>query len=115
MDPISKRISIRSLTIVRREFVHCWTSSRRPSPLRTRFWDYGGGLVGYGHYHYRYASGRTGEYFMIGIGNRKRYIAIYANAADGDRYLVETFQRSPARVQNWQELYRGAGSRFDFR
>ena len=51
--------------------------------LSCRLWEYGGGVIGFGHYHYRYATGRTGEYFMIGIGNRKRYVAIYANAADG--------------------------------
>lgn len=54
-------------------------------------WPIGDGIIGYGHYHYRYASGRTGEFFMIGLGNRKRYIALYANAADGDRYLAESF------------------------
>jgi hypothetical protein len=54
-------------------------------------WPIGDGIIGYGHYHYRYASGRTGEFFVIGLGNRKRYIALYANAADGGRYLAESF------------------------
>lgn len=60
--------------------------------LPSELWTYGGGVVGFGRYHYRYATGRTGEFFMIGVGNRKRYVAIYANAADGDRYLTETFK-----------------------
>jgi hypothetical protein len=59
--------------------------------LQRRVWDYGGGVIGYGRYHYRYASGREGEFFMIGVGNRKRYVSIYSNAVDGDRYLVESF------------------------
>ena len=29
---------------------------------------------------------------MIGISNRKRYVAIYANAADGTGYLTEVFK-----------------------
>ena len=60
--------------------------------LPCRLWDYGGGVIGFGHYHYRYATGRTGEFFMIGVGNRKRYVAIYANAADGTKYLTEAFE-----------------------
>jgi hypothetical protein len=60
--------------------------------LAPQFWEYGGGVIGYGRYHYRYATGREGEFFMVGVGNRKRYVAIYANAADGERYLTEVFQ-----------------------
>ncbi len=26
--------------------------------LPCRVWDYGNGVIGYGHYHYRYATGR---------------------------------------------------------
>jgi hypothetical protein len=55
-------------------------------------WSYGDGVVGFGHYHYRYASGREGEFFMIGVANRKRYVSIYANGADGDRYLTDSFR-----------------------
>ena len=29
---------------------------------------------------------------MIGVGNRKRYVAIYWNCADGTRYLTESFK-----------------------
>lgn len=64
--------------------------------LSRQLWSYGGGVIGLGHYHYRYASGREGEFFMMGVGDRKRYIAIYANGAiaDGfeDGYLAESFK-----------------------
>jgi len=60
--------------------------------LPIRLWDYSGGVIGYGHYHYRYASGRTGEFFMIGVSSRKRYVAIYTNAASGQGYLAETYE-----------------------
>jgi uncharacterized protein YdhG (YjbR/CyaY superfamily) len=59
--------------------------------LARRLWAYGDGIVGFGHYHYRYASGREGESFMIGVCNRKRYVAIYCNCADGTGYLAESF------------------------
>jgi hypothetical protein len=59
--------------------------------LPRRLWPYGDGIIGFGSYHYRYASGREGESFMIGVCNRKRYVAIYCNCADGERYLAASF------------------------
>lgn len=59
--------------------------------LPRRLWPYGTGIIGFGSYHYRYASGREGESFMIGVCNRKRYVAIYCNCADGERYLAASF------------------------
>lgn len=83
-----------ALPVPRQERIrHVMDVIERAAPgLPWRLWEYAGGVVGYGTYRYRYASGRTGEFFMCGVGNRKRYVAIYANAADGDRYLVETFE-----------------------
>lgn len=67
-------------------------SSRQPNLGFPALWKYGDGVIGFGHYHYRYASGREGEFFIIGVCNRKRYISIYANGADGERYLAESFK-----------------------
>jgi hypothetical protein len=55
-------------------------------------WNHGEGVIGFGHYHYRYASGREGEFFMIGVANRKRYVSIYSNRANGERYLPDSFR-----------------------
>jgi hypothetical protein len=50
------------------------------------------GMVGYGHYHYRYASGREGDWFQIGLANRKTGISLYvvAESEDGG-YLAERY------------------------
>jgi hypothetical protein len=65
----------------------------RAAPDEPRaLWPYGDGVIGYGHYHYRYASGREGEFFMIGVANRKRYVSIYSNCADGGQYLTNSFR-----------------------
>lgn len=92
MDEVARYLSTipESRLVKVRHFMEV-ISTAEPA-LALKYWDYAGGLVGYGHYHYRYASGRTGEYFMVGIGSRQKYIAIYANAADGHQYLVETFR-----------------------
>ena len=38
---------------------------------------WGSSLVGFGSYHYRYASGREGEFFLTGFSPRKSALTIY--------------------------------------
>ena len=38
---------------------------------------WGGSMVGFGSYHYRYASGRQGDYFKVGFAPRKANLTIY--------------------------------------
>jgi Domain of unknown function (DU1801) len=46
-------------------------------------------IIGYGSYHYRYASGREGDWFPVGLANQKQYVSLYICAADEDGYLAE--------------------------
>ena len=50
------------------------------------------GFLGYGRYHYRYASGREGDWMKIGIANNKRYISLYCCAADERGYVAERYR-----------------------
>lgn len=43
--------------------------------LKPKMW--GGSMIGYGRYRYRYESGREGEYFMTGFSPRKANCTIY--------------------------------------
>jgi hypothetical protein len=47
------------------------------------------GLIGYGRYHYRYATGRQGEAAILGLSSRKAYISVYAMGGDGEEYVAE--------------------------
>ena len=38
---------------------------------------WGDSLVGFGQYHYRYASGREGDFFLTGFSPRKSALAVY--------------------------------------
>ena len=38
---------------------------------------WGPGIVGFGKYHYRYASGREGDSLVVGFAPRKRNLVIY--------------------------------------
>jgi hypothetical protein len=42
-----------------------------------RMW--GESIVGFGQYHYKYASGREGDWFEVGFSPRKRNLTIYLN------------------------------------
>ena len=38
---------------------------------------WGTSIIGFGQYHYRYASGREGEFFEVGFAPRKRALTLY--------------------------------------
>jgi len=38
---------------------------------------WGPSLVGFGNYHYKYASGREGEFFRVGFSPRKNALTVY--------------------------------------
>lgn len=48
-----------------------------------RMW--GASIVGFGSYHYRYESGREGDWFLTGFSPRKRDLTLYI-VAGFDRY-----------------------------
>jgi uncharacterized protein YdhG (YjbR/CyaY superfamily) len=50
------------------------------------------GMLGYGKFHYKYASGREGDWMKIGIANNKRYISLYCCAADEKGYVAERYR-----------------------
>ena len=50
------------------------------------------GMLGYGAYHYKYASGREGDWFKIGLASNKNYISIYACAVVDGGYVAEAYK-----------------------
>ena len=48
---------------------------RRATGKRAKMW--GPSIVGYGSYHYRYASGREGEFLITGFSPRKQALTVY--------------------------------------
>ncbi len=48
---------------------------RRATGKRARMW--GPSIVGYGSYHYRYASGGEGDFMITGFSPRKRALTVY--------------------------------------
>ena len=54
------------------------TSGMGPSPL-----------IGYGKYHYKYASGREGDWFTVGLASGKSDYALHICVGGEGGYLVE--------------------------
>jgi hypothetical protein len=51
------------------------------------------GMIGYGRYHFRYPTGREGDWCLLGVASHKRYISFYVvaeNATGG--YLAEAYR-----------------------
>ncbi|MBX3050334.1 MAG: DUF1801 domain-containing protein [Caldilineaceae bacterium] len=46
---------------------------------------WGASIVGFGEYHYKYASGRAAEWFLVGFSPRKQNLTLYIMAGF-DRY-----------------------------
>jgi len=58
------------------------------------------GMLGYGPFRYRYASGREGEACKLSIASNAAYISLYCYAADAQGYVAERYvERLPkARI-----------------
>src|SRR3954467_9268286 len=54
-------------------------------------------IIGYGKYHYKSASGREGEWLLIGLAAAKNYYSLHICATDKDGYLAE---RNAAKLGN---------------
>lgn len=50
------------------------------------------GMLGYGKYHYKYKSGREGNWMAIGVANNKQYISLYCTLADDTGYVAEKYK-----------------------
>ncbi|MCL1035720.1 DUF1801 domain-containing protein [Shewanella submarina] len=49
---------------------------------------WGDSLVGFGQYHYRYESGREGDFFRTGFASRKAGMSIYLMACGMDQHQL---------------------------
>lgn len=47
------------------------------------------GMIGYGTYHYKYASGREGDWPIIALASQKNYISVYVCASQDGKYCAE--------------------------
>ena len=49
-------------------------------------------MIGYGPFHYRYASGREGDAHLLALSPRKNYISLYVLCTTDGAYLAESYR-----------------------
>lgn len=59
----------------RKEIKKVGAMMRRATGARPKLW--GTSIVGYGRYHYDYASGRSGDWMLTGYSPRKQALTVY--------------------------------------
>jgi hypothetical protein len=50
-----------------------------------------GRMIGYGPFHYRYATGREGDATLIALAAQKRYVSLYVLCSIDGGYLAERY------------------------
>ena len=55
-------------------------------------------IIGYGQVHYRYASGRQGDWFIIGLAAHKSYLSLYVCGQGQKGYLLDDYRGKLGRV-----------------
>lgn len=66
------------------------------------------GMLGYGTYHYRYPSGREGDWVLVALASNKRYISLYVTATSADgRYLAEAYAERMPKASIGRSCIRG--------
>jgi hypothetical protein len=58
-------------------------------PDKPMMW--GGSIIGFGQYHYKYESGREGDFFKTGFSPRKNALSVY---------IMDGFERFPEQMKN---------------
>ena len=58
------------------------------------------GMIGYGKYHYKYASGREGDWITVALASQKNYISVYVCSMDetGKQYIAEKYKGELGKV-----------------
>jgi hypothetical protein len=92
MKPTTPDQYIASLPADRRDAIlalHAAIRKTVPKLIPEIMMGMGSPVIGYGKYHYKSASGREGDWFLIGLCAGKSYYSLHICAADKGGYLVE--------------------------
>lgn len=51
------------------------------------------GMLAYGPFHYKYASGREGDWCAIALASQKNYISLYVCMTEKNQYIAELYKK----------------------
>ena len=56
-------------------------------------------IIGYGEFRYTNSSGKTVEWFMVGLAAQKNYLSMYVNSVDDDGYVLAQYKDRLGKVK----------------
>ncbi len=71
---------------------------RKAVPKLKPYLAYNGSMIGYGAYHYKYASGREGDCPIIAISSRAQYISLYVLGHRNGKSLADSAKAKLGKV-----------------
>ena len=71
---------------------------RKAAPRLKPFMAYSGTIIGYGPYHYKYATGREGDTSIVGLSSRAQYISLYICGHRNGRTIAEAAKSRLGKV-----------------
>jgi hypothetical protein len=77
--PADRRVTIKTLD----------AAIRKAAPRLKPFVAYKGTILGYGPYHYKYASGLEGDAPIVGLSSRKAYVSLYIGGTRQGKTIAE--------------------------
>lgn len=95
-DPVEEYID--SLEDDRKVIVQALDKLIQSSGLKLERKMWGPKIIGYGQYHYRYASGTEGDWFIAGLASQKNYVSLYLCAANDEGYVAEQYKEQLGKV-----------------
>jgi hypothetical protein len=90
MKPTTPREYFAALSEPRRtELQALHTAIRKSAPKLKPYVAYSGTMIGYGRYHYKYASGREGDCPIVALSSRVHAISLYVSGHRDGKSLAE--------------------------
>jgi hypothetical protein len=74
------------------------TAIRRAAPRLKPHLAYAGTMIGYGPYHYHYASGREGDCPIVGLSSRAQYISLSVCGHRNGKMIAEAAKARLGKV-----------------
>ncbi len=71
---------------------------RKAAPKLKPYLAYGGTMIGYGPYHYKYASGREGDCPIVALSSRAQYISLYVAGSRNGKPIAEAAKATLGKV-----------------
>ncbi len=71
---------------------------RKAAPRLKPHIAYSGTMIGYGPYHYKYASGREGDCPIVALSSRAQYISLYVAGSRAGKNIAEAAKAKLGKV-----------------